>query len=50
MAEHEIDAELVRKAQKGDKTAFDLLVRTSFVGYVGEMLRRCTLDKGLEIL
>ena len=29
--------------------AFDLLVRTSFVGYVEEMLRRCTLEHPLQI-
>jgi hypothetical protein len=27
MGEHEIDTELVQRAQKGDKSAFDLLVR-----------------------
>ena len=30
----------------GDE-AFELLVRSSFVGYVEEMLRRCTLERGI---
>jgi len=35
--------------RSGDR-AFDLLVRTSFAGYVEEMLRRCTLECGVQAM
>jgi heterotetrameric sarcosine oxidase gamma subunit len=30
-----------------DDDVFELLVRTSFAGYVQELLRRCTLECGM---
>lgn len=45
MAEHEIDAELVRKAQKGDKTAFDLLVR-KYQHRIAAVVSRLVRDHG----
>lgn len=45
MAEHEIDAELVRKAQKGDKTAFDLLVR-KYQHRIAAVVSRFVRDHG----
>lgn len=45
MAEHEIDAELVCKAQKGDKTAFDLLVR-KYQHRIAAVVSRLVRDHG----
>lgn len=35
---------------KPDAESFQLLVRSSFAGYVEEMLRRCTLESGLQAI
>lgn len=35
---------------KSDAESFQLLVRSSFAGYVEEMLRRCTLEHGLQAI